>query len=99
MKPTQNSPHKPPAPTRRGKDHPAHLLVFGAHPDDIEFGCGAVVAGETRAGQSAHFVTCSRGEAGTNGTPAERSVEAEKAAKLLGATLEFVELDGDAHLE
>jgi LmbE family N-acetylglucosaminyl deacetylase len=44
-------------------------------------------------------VVCSRGEAGTNGTPAERTKEAEKAAKLLGATLEFVELDGDAHLE
>ncbi|HEX2860570.1 MAG TPA: PIG-L family deacetylase, partial [Lacunisphaera sp.] len=41
----------------------------------------------------------SRGEAGTNGTPAQRTAEAEKAAKLLGATLEFLELDGDAHLE
>ncbi len=78
---------------------PASLLVFGAHPDDIEFGCGGIVARETNAGRSAHFVICSRGEAGTHGTPAERTVEAQKAAALLGATLEFVALDSDAHLE
>ena len=88
MKPTPNSPTKP-----------APLLAFGAHPDDIEFGCGGVVALETSTGRAAHFVVCSRGEAATNGTPRQRSAEAKKAAKLLGASLEWVELDGDAHLE
>jgi LmbE family N-acetylglucosaminyl deacetylase len=77
----------------------APLVAFGAHPDDIEFGCGGIIARENRAGRPIHFVVCSRGEAGTNGTPAERTKEAEKAAKLLGATVEFLELDGDAHLE
>jgi LmbE family N-acetylglucosaminyl deacetylase len=75
------------------------VLVFGAHPDDIEFGCGPVIAGETRAGRPAHFIVCSRGEAGTHGTPRQRIAEANKAAALLGATLEFIILDGDAHLE
>jgi LmbE family N-acetylglucosaminyl deacetylase len=75
------------------------LLAFGAHPDDIEYGCGGIIAGETRDGRTVHFVVCSRGEAGTNGTPAERTAEAENSAALLGATLEFIELDGDAHLE
>jgi LmbE family N-acetylglucosaminyl deacetylase len=75
------------------------LLAFGAHPDDIEFGCGGIIARETHAGRPVHLVICSRGESGTNGTPAERTAEAEKAAELLGATFEFVELDGDAHLE
>lgn len=84
-----------PTPTSR----PESLLAFGAHPDDIEFGCGGVIAREARAGRPVHLVVCSRGEAGTNGTPAERTEEAERAAKLLGATLEFIELDGDAHLE
>jgi LmbE family N-acetylglucosaminyl deacetylase len=88
MKPTPNSLSNRPL-----------LLAFGAHPDDIEFGCGGVVARETRAGRAAHFVVCSRGEAGTHGTPAQRSAEAKKAASLLGATIEFVKLDGDAHLE
>jgi N-acetylglucosamine malate deacetylase 1 len=77
----------------------APLLAFGAHPDDIEFGCGGVIARETRAGRKAHFVVCSRGEAGTYGTPKQRTAEAKKSAALLGATIGFLELDGDAHLE
>src|ERR1035438_6759326 len=86
---------------RTSKSHPesAPLLAFGAHPDDIEFGCGGVVAKETRAGRGAHFVICSRGEAASHGTPAQRVAEAKKSAALLGATLEFIELDGDAHFE
>ena len=75
------------------------LLVFGAHPDDIEFGCGGVIARETLTGRKTHFVVCSRGEAGTHGKPKQRTAEARKAATLLGATIEFLELDGDAHLE
>jgi N-acetylglucosamine malate deacetylase 1 len=75
------------------------LLAFGAHPDDIEFGCGGVIVCETRAGRPAHLVVCSRGEAASHGTAAQRTTEAQEAAALLGATLEFVELDGDAHLE
>jgi LmbE family N-acetylglucosaminyl deacetylase len=86
MKPIQNSQH-------------SFLLAFGAHPDDIEFACGAVIAQETRAGRAAHFVICSRGESATHGTPAQRSTEAEKSAAILGATMEIVDLDGDAHLE
>jgi LmbE family N-acetylglucosaminyl deacetylase len=78
---------------------PALLVAFGAHPDDIEFGCGGVIARETKAGRKVHFVICSHGEAGTNGTPAQRDQEARDAAAHLGATIEFIELDGDAHLE
>ncbi len=87
MKPTPNSPDLAP------------LLAFGAHPDDIEFGCGGVIAKETRLGRKAHLVVCSRGESGSRGTPELRVEEAKQAAALLGATVEFVELDGDAHLE
>jgi len=78
---------------------PDPLLAFGAHPDDLEFGCGGIIARETASGRPVHFVVCSRGEAGTNGTPAERTAETKQAAKLLGATVEFIKLDGDAHLE
>ena len=86
-------------PTRTPRPDATPLLAFGAHPDDIEFGCGGVIASETRAGRPAHFVVCSRGEAATHGTPAQRRREARRAAALLGATVEFIELDGDAHLE
>jgi N-acetylglucosamine malate deacetylase 1 len=77
----------------------APLLAFGAHPDDIEFGCGGVIAREATAGRKIHLVVCSRGEAGTNGTPKQRTAEARRAAGLLGATIEFIDLGGDAHFE
>jgi LmbE family N-acetylglucosaminyl deacetylase len=75
------------------------LLAFGAHPDDIEFGAGAIVAREASMGRRVHFVVCSRGESGTNGTPTQRTAEARKAARLLGASIEFLPLDGDGRLE
>jgi len=76
----------------------APLLVFGAHPDDIEFGCGGIVAQEGRSGRPVHMIVCSRGEAGTVGTPEIREAESRNAATILGANLEFIELDGDARL-
>jgi LmbE family N-acetylglucosaminyl deacetylase len=86
-------------PSPKTRPEAATLLAFGAHPDDIEFGCGGVIAKETRAGRAVHFVICSRGEAASHGTPKQRVAEAKKSAALLGAMIEFVELDGDAHLE
>lgn len=88
MKPMSNPP-----PDRRP------LLVFGAHPDDIEFGCGGIIAIEARAGRQIHFVICSRGESATSGTPKQRTAEAKKSAAILGASVEFIELGGDAHFE
>jgi LmbE family N-acetylglucosaminyl deacetylase len=86
-------------PTPTSRPELAPLLAFGAHPDDIEFGCGGVIAAETHSGRPAHLVVCSRGEAGTHGTPDQRTQEAQDAAGILGATIEFIELDGDSHLE
>jgi LmbE family N-acetylglucosaminyl deacetylase len=88
MKPTPNSP-----------TNLAPLVAFGAHPDDIEFGCGAIIALETLAGRPAHLVVCSQGESASHGTPARRKQEAETSAAILAAKIEFVKLDGDAHLE
>lgn len=73
------------------------LLAFGAHPDDIEFGCGGVIANETIRDQSAHFVVCSRGESATHGSPAQRESEAINSAAILGASIDFINLGGDAH--
>ena len=75
------------------------LLAFGAHPDDIEFGCGGVIAAEAASGRKVHLVVCSRGEAGTNGTRTVRTREAKRAAALVGASIEFIDLGGDAHFE
>ena len=87
MKPTPTSPDLPP------------LLAFGAHPDDVEFGCGGAVAVEARAGRLAHVVVCSLGEAASHGTPDQRRREATAGAALLGATVDFLTLDGDARLD
>lgn len=77
----------------------APLLALGAHPDDIEFGCGGVIAREVQLGRPVRLVVCSRGESASNGTPVQRAREARRAAAILGAALEFADLGGDAHFE
>lgn len=75
------------------------VLAVGAHPDDIEFGCGAILLKEAAAGAKIHLVICSKGESGSNGTPELRVAEATAAAELIGAGIEFLDLGGDAHIE
>ncbi|MEO6970307.1 MAG: PIG-L family deacetylase [Chthoniobacterales bacterium] len=75
------------------------ILAIRAHPDDIEFGCGGVLVGAAARGSEIALCVCSRGEAGSNGTPNEREAEARCAAKFLGATITFLDLGGDCHLE
>ena len=64
----------------------ADVLAFGAHPDDVEIGCGATVALLAKQGREVAIVDFTRGETGTRGTPDERAAEAAAAAKTLGAT-------------
>jgi LmbE family N-acetylglucosaminyl deacetylase len=75
------------------------ILAVGAHPDDIEFGCGGILLGEGARGNEILLCVCSRGEAGSSGTPDEREAEARQAAKILGAAIEFLDLGGDSHLD
>ncbi len=41
------------------------VLAVGAHPDDIEFGCGATLAKWAAAGCLVHHVVCTDGSKGT----------------------------------
>jgi bacillithiol biosynthesis deacetylase BshB1 len=75
------------------------ILAIGAHPDDVEFGCGALMIKEAQKGSQIKYVTCSLGEAGSNGTPEGRKREAEEAAKMVGADIEFLDFGGDCHIE
>lgn len=86
-------------PTPTPSDSLAPLLAIGAHPDDIEFGAGGIIIAEAARNRPVHLVVCSRGESGTHGTPEQRTAEAEAAAKLMGGTLEFIDLGGDANIE
>jgi LmbE family N-acetylglucosaminyl deacetylase len=84
---------------------PARALAIGAHPDDVEFGCGATLAKWAAAGCVVHHLICTDGSKGTwdpladTATLAEqRIVEQRQAATALGATGEVVMLgvvDGD----
>lgn len=74
------------------------VLAIGAHPDDVELGCGGTVAREVAAGRRVGILHLTRGESGTRGTAAERRREAEAAAAALGAaTLDFLDC-GDGGL-
>ncbi len=44
---------------------PGAALAIGAHPDDIEFGCGATLAKWSAAGCVVHHLVCTDGSKGT----------------------------------
>ncbi|RMA58677.1 bacillithiol biosynthesis deacetylase BshB1 [Ulvibacter antarcticus] len=71
------------------------ILAIGAHPDDVELGCGATIAKEISKGKRVGILDLTRGELGTRGTAQIRDVEAANAAKILGASfrenLEFAD--------
>jgi len=74
------------------------VLAIGAHPDDLELGCGGTLALLARQGRKVGVLHLTRGERGTRGTEAERRAEAERAAAALGAA-ELAFLDcGDGSL-
>jgi len=74
------------------------VLAIGAHPDDVELGCGGTLLRLGQAGRVTAVLSLTRGEAGTLGTTEQRQVEAQAGAERLGAR-EFVMLDcGDGGL-
>lgn len=60
------------------------ILAIGAHPDDVELGCGATVAKEIANGKIVGILDLTRGELGTRGTAEIRDRESAKAAEILG---------------
>ncbi|MEN8885723.1 MAG: bacillithiol biosynthesis deacetylase BshB1 [Winogradskyella sp.] len=63
------------------------ILAIGAHPDDVELGCGATLAKEVANGKKVGIIDLTRGELGTRGTAQTRDEEAFNAAKILGVHL------------
>jgi bacillithiol biosynthesis deacetylase BshB1 len=63
------------------------ILVFGAHPDDVELSCGATIAKEISLGKKVGIIDLTRGELGTRGTAEIRDQEAADAAEVLGVTI------------
>jgi LmbE family N-acetylglucosaminyl deacetylase len=76
---------------------PGRALAIGAHPDDIDFRCGATLAKWAEAGCVVHYLVCTDGSKGTWDPDADlaelvaqRQVEQRAAAKAVGATGEVV---------
>lgn len=60
-----------------------NVLAIGAHPDDIEFGCGGTLLKHARLGHNVSFLVLTQGQKG--GIPKIRLAEQKKAAAFLGA--------------
>lgn len=60
------------------------ILAFGAHPDDVEIGCGGTIAKEVSLGKKVGIIDLTQGELGTRGSIKIRYKEAKKGAEILG---------------
>jgi len=61
------------------------ILAFGAHPDDVELGCGGVIAKEIYFEK--RIIDLTQGELGTRGSVEKRYQEATKSAEILGVSI------------
>ncbi|MEX1187618.1 MAG: bacillithiol biosynthesis deacetylase BshB1 [Bacteroidia bacterium] len=63
------------------------ILAFGAHPDDIELGCGGLLISEVKKGKKIGLVDLTAGELGSRGTVEIRAEEAQQAALVMDASI------------
>jgi len=63
------------------------ILAIGAHPDDVELGCGATIAKEISLGKKVGILDLTKGELGTRGSAEIRAEEAKNGAKILGVEI------------
>jgi bacillithiol biosynthesis deacetylase BshB1 len=63
------------------------ILAFGAHPDDVELGCGGTLLAAVAEGKKIGIIDLTHGELGTRGTVADRLKEALLAGKIIGAAV------------
>ena len=59
------------------------ILAFGAHPDDVELGCGGTIALSIAQGKTVAIVDLTQGELGTRGDVQTRKSEAKIASDVL----------------
>ncbi len=66
-------------------DYKVKVLAIGAHPDDVEFGCGGLMKKFAKKGYKTAIVDMSQAELSSNGTVDERMKEAGDSREILGA--------------
>jgi len=67
--------------------HKLDILAFGAHPDDVELGCGGTLLGAIAEGKKVGVIDLTKGELGTRGTTSQRLKEAQLASEVMGLTI------------
>ena len=74
-------------------DPPRSALAVGAHPDDIEFGCGGALAKWSSAGTEVHLLVLTDGSKGTWDPQADlHKLVRRRLLLALAATDELVEV-------
>ncbi|WP_181042806.1 bacillithiol biosynthesis deacetylase BshB1 [Apibacter adventoris] len=63
------------------------ILAIGAHPDDVELGCGGTLAKMVASNKKVGILDLTQGELGTRGTFETRKIEAEKSIEILGISI------------
>lgn len=63
----------------------SRVLAIGAHPDDVELGCGGTLAKHVAEGDEVTILIVTKGEAGP-GRVTDRTEEVTRAASVLGVT-------------
>ncbi len=64
-------------------DKKVDILAFGAHPDDVELGCGGTLYKLKNAGYRTGIIDLTEGEMGSRGTVEQRYRESDASAKIL----------------
>jgi len=72
------------------------ILAIGAHPDDIELGCGGLLIKAARQGHEVHMYSLTRGAA--SGDPNLRTKELMQSAKFIGAKNLWIDNFDDSKL-
>lgn len=75
------------------------ILAIGAHPDDIELGCGGLLIKAARNGHNVHMLSMTRGAAG--GDSDKRVEELNRSARFIGAKNLWIDnfIDSRLHLD
>lgn len=63
------------------------ILAIGAHPDDVELGCGGTLLTHIAQGLQVGILDLTKGELGTRGNAKIRLQESAVASKILGITI------------